>query len=326
MNDRDLNLDFVKGFLVICMVMYHTITYFTNAGYDGTKYIRFVTGSFIFISGYIVAVYYQKKFEINKKKICERLEVRGLKLLSLFTFINIAINVLGIQSHKLIFYNIESYLTSLYSVYIEGNSIYAVFQIIVPISYLLLLSPILLIFQKWRKTIIIVISILLTVHVALGIASFNLYGLLIGLAGFSVGLTRINHVKYGIKFKSIIIIVFCITVLMFKYFDRNIISYAIGIMIILKLVYDFSKTQDLSRHFNKLIVLLGQYSLVAYFTQILFLQCIYQTFITRRFNFGYEAITIFIITNFFLILLCLLLDLLRRNFRLLDKSYKLIFS
>jgi peptidoglycan/LPS O-acetylase OafA/YrhL len=323
---RDLNLDFVKGFLVICMVMYHTISYFTTAGYDGTKYVRFVTGSFIFISGYIVAVFYQKKFELNKIKICRRLLTRGLKLLLIFTFLNITINLLGIQSHKLIHYKIELYLMNLGSIYIKGNSIYAVFQIIVPIAYLLLLSPILLIFQKWRKTIIIVTSILLLAHVAFNIASFNLYGLLIGLVGLSFGLIGINHETYAIKFKSIIIIMFCITIFMMEYFDRNIISYAIGIMIILKLVYDFSKTQDLAKYFNKLVVLLGQYSLLSYLMQIFFLQSIYQLFIKQRFDLGYEAFVIFVITNIFLILLCLLLDLLRSKFRLIDKSYKLIFS
>lgn len=215
---------------------------------------------------------------------------------------------------------------SLGSIYIEGNSIYAVFQILVPIAYLLLLSPILLVFQKWRKTIIILTSILLLVHVAFNIASFNLYGLLIGLIGLSVGLMGINHETHSIKFKSIIIIIFCITIFMMKYFDRNIIFYAVGIMIILKLVYDLSKTQDLTKNFNTLIVLLGQYSLLSYLIQIFFLQSIYQLFIKHRFDLGYEAFVIFVITNIFLIFFSLLIDLLRSKFRLLDKSYKLIFS
>ena len=102
MNDRDLSLDFVKGFLVICMVIYHTISYFTTAGYDGIKYLRFVTGSFIFISGYIVAVFYRRKFELDNKTTFKRLVIRGLKLLLIFTFLNIIINLSGIKSHKLI--------------------------------------------------------------------------------------------------------------------------------------------------------------------------------------------------------------------------------
>lgn len=326
MSTRDINLDFVKGFLVICMAMYHSISYFTTAGYDGTKWLRFVTGSFIFISGYIVAVFYQNKFELNRKKICERLVVRGIKLLLVYTTINIMINLLGIQSHKAIHYDIESFLMSLNSIYIEGNYISSVFQIIVPIAYLLLLSPVILIIHKWRKTIIFIISILLFAYVALNIDSFNLYGLLIGFVGLSVGLMRINNKKPILKHKAIIIIIFFITVFMMKYFDRNIISYVIGIMIILKTIYDFAKNQDLTNCFNKIVILLGQYSLLSYLMQIFFLQAIYQLFIKQRFGLGYEVFSIFVIVTGFLILLCVLLDLLRSKFILIDKSYKFIFS
>ncbi len=326
MNDRDLNLDFVKGFLVVCMVIYHTINYFTNPACDGTKFLRFVTGAFIFISGYIVAVFYKKKFELDKKQICKRLVTRGLKLLLIFTFLNIVINLLGIQTHKSIQYDIEFFLMDLYDIYIEGSSRYAIFPIIVPIAYLLFLSPFLLIVQIWRKIIITVTAILLSAYVAFSINYFNLYGLLIGLVGLSAGLMGINHNLYKIKYRSIIFFIFCAVAFMMKYFDRNIISYSIGIMIIVKLIYDFSTTQDLTKLFNKLIILLGQYSLISYIMQIFFLQILYQLFIKQRFDLGYEALIISVATTIFLILLCLFLDLLRNKFKFVNRSYKLIFS
>lgn len=326
MNDRDLNLDYVKGFLVVCMVIYHTINYFTTAGYDGTKYLRFVTGGFIFISGYIVSVFYQKKFELDRKRICIRLMTRGLKLLLIFTFLNIVINLSGIQSHKNIQYDLDFFFMDLYDIYVEGSSRYVAFPIIVPIAYLLFLSPLLLMIQAWRKTIIIITAILLSAYVAFSINYFNLYGLLIGLFGLSAGFMSINHDLYKIKYRSIIIIIFCAMVFMMKFFDKNIISYSMGIMIISKLVYDFSKTQNLTKYFNKLIVLLGQYSLVSYIMQIFFLQSLYQLFIKQRFSIAYEAFIIFIATTIFIILLCLLLDLLRNKSKFLDRSYKFIFS
>jgi hypothetical protein len=136
----------------------------------------------------------------------------------------------------------------------------------------------------------------------------------------------INNEKYAIKFKTIIIIITCITVFMMKYFDRNIISYAMGIIIIIKLAYDFSKTQDLTKYLNKLLILLGQYSLISYIMQILFLQGIYKFWVKQRFDLGYEVFIIFVIINVFLILVCLLLELLRSKFKFVDESYKLIFS
>lgn len=326
MNNRDTSLDFVKGFLVIVMVMYHTISYFTTAGYAGTQYVRFGNGAFIFISGYIVSVFYQRKFELDKIRVCKRLAARGLKLLLIFTFINVMINLFGIHSLKSIQYDIDLYFIDIYSIYITGDSTYSVFKIIVPIAYLLLLSPIILFFKSWRKTIIIATSILLSAYVIFRIDLFNLYGLLIGLVGLSFGLLGGDHDKFSIKLKTIIIILFCITVSMMKYFDRNIMSYSLGIIIILKLVYDFSKTQNLTEPFNKLIIMLGQYSLLSYLIQIAFLQLLYQLVVKQKFDLGYEAFVIVVITNTFLIAVFLLLETLRDKFRVIDKSYKLIFS
>jgi hypothetical protein len=330
MNDRDLNLDFVKGFLVVCMVIYHSISCFTTLGYDGTKYVRFVTGSFIFISGYIVAVFYSKKFGLNKKIVCKKLILRGLKLLLIFTFLNIIINLSGLQSHKVVKFDIALYLLNLKDIYIDGNSIYAVFQILVPIAYLLILSPLFLLFHKWIKTILITVFLLLSAYAILNIIFFNLYGLIIGLVGLSLGLLRITHELYCIRRKIIIIFIFCICILLMKFLDKNIITYMMGVIIILKLVYDFSKTQDLTKYFNKLMVMLGQYSLISYIMQIFFLQSIYQLFIEQRFGLGYEAFVILVITNIFtnifLVLVCLVLERLRSEFEFVNKSYKLIFS
>lgn len=324
--NRDASLDFVKGYLVcVVMVMGHIVSLLTTAGYDGVVYFRFGTGSFVFISGYIVAVFYSKKYLQDKKKICKRLVNRGLKLLLIFTFLNILINVFALQSYKSFQNEINPHLMNLYSIYITGGSSTS-FAILVPIAYLLILSPFLLAFQSFKKTIVITTSLLLLAYVFSEIHFYNLYFLLIGLTGLSIGLMDINDEAYAIKYKTIIILVFCITILTIKFFDKNIITYVIGILINLKLVYDFSRTQNLTSPFYKLIILLGQYSLLTYLMQIFFLQMVYRLFLKQKIAFGYEAFLIFVITNIFLILLCLLLELLRSKLKLIDKSYKMIFS
>src|SRR4029077_598346 len=47
-------LDFTRGTLVLIMVLYHWLNYFVTA--DGTiyKYLRFLTPSFIFITGFLI--------------------------------------------------------------------------------------------------------------------------------------------------------------------------------------------------------------------------------------------------------------------------------
>lgn len=308
------------------MVFYHTINYFATIGYDGTKYLRFVTGSFIFISGYIVAVFYQHKYLLNRIATSKRLVTRGFKILIIYTSLNLLINLLNIQTFKAIQYDIDSFLTNLDDIYLKGNSLYAAFQILVPIAYLLILSPLLLFWGKWKKTIIASTAILLSAHVLLNISSFNLYGLLIGLFGLSIGLLSIDQNAFSIKSKSLIIVLFCLSIIMMPFFDKNILLYAIGLTIIMKLVFDFSKLLNLDIFLNKLVILLGRYSLLSYLMQIFFLQGMYQLFLKKRFDLGYELLLIIFITNIFLIVLCSLIDLLRHKFILLNRLYKLVFA
>ena len=50
-SDRDLSLDFVKGILVIIMVIYHLMNHLSTASPKAFDYVRFVTGSFYPVDG-----------------------------------------------------------------------------------------------------------------------------------------------------------------------------------------------------------------------------------------------------------------------------------
>ena len=52
---RDSGLDFLKGFLVLVMVVHHSLEYFLGPRYPVIKYFDFVTGAFVFVAGFIVS-------------------------------------------------------------------------------------------------------------------------------------------------------------------------------------------------------------------------------------------------------------------------------
>lgn len=81
---RDLTLDLVKGVLVVLMVVYHAMNIFSTAGPNEYAYVRFVSGSFVLMSGYIVARFHEARFKADWRGTSRRLVVRGLKLLMLF--------------------------------------------------------------------------------------------------------------------------------------------------------------------------------------------------------------------------------------------------
>lgn len=326
MNDRDSNLDFVKGFLVFSMVIYHTFNYFSIAGYSATQYVRYSTGAFIFISGYIVATYYKNKFYLNQTAVCKRLIIRGIKLLLIFLVINLLISFVGMESHKAS-YDLNNFINNFNAIFIGGNTNVVAFPILVPISYALFLSPLFLFFHAWEKSLIVITALLVAIYLLIDTNNFNLYGLLIGIIGTLIGLLQDSKkLYYSIKSNVLIFILLCVCIFFMKYFDRNILTYVVGVSIIIKLVYDFSQTQNPANPVSRMLVLCGQYTLLCYLSQIFFLQIIHRFVYQNRHELDYKILLIILITSIFLIILCKIVDLFRTKFALIDKSYRFIFS
>jgi len=324
---RDLILDFVKGLLVIVMVIYHVMNIFSTASSEAFGYVRFVSGSFIFISGYIISTFYEQKFHKDRIGTSKRLAVRGLKLLLLFTILNILINLTGFGNPRKIQIGVQQYLNNIIEIYTFGDLNHTSFQILLPISYLLIISPVFLLLRNSR-IMIALMSLMVALYFSFldsNLTNFNFS--IIGIIGFSVGLlTNKSEVSFAIKRKPIILSCLLACIYLMEYMDRRIITYAIGIMIIIKLFYDLGKIAELENYINRAIILFGQYSLVCYIAQIIFLQVLFRVLSKEKWELGYETASIFVVTNVFLLALCFLLKFLRNQYRFMDRSYRLVFS
>src|SRR5262245_56150706 len=82
-------IDFTKGMLVLIMVLYHWLNYFVSTGGEFYRYLRFLTPSFIFITGFVIANVYVVGYGIGDPRVPRRLIQRGFKLLVLFVAINL---------------------------------------------------------------------------------------------------------------------------------------------------------------------------------------------------------------------------------------------
>src|SRR5437879_8499891 len=87
--ERIQALDFTKGALVLIMVLYHWLNYFVSPQGDFYKYLRFLTPSFICISGFLISNIYFAKYGIAAPHLPMRLIQRGLKILAVFLTLNI---------------------------------------------------------------------------------------------------------------------------------------------------------------------------------------------------------------------------------------------
>src|SRR5215813_5460686 len=81
-------LDFTKGALVLIMVLYHWINYFIGPQWPYYFYLRFLTPSFIFITGFMISHVYLAKYEVTDLRLPRRLFIRGLKLMGIFLALN----------------------------------------------------------------------------------------------------------------------------------------------------------------------------------------------------------------------------------------------
>src|SRR5580658_8963235 len=88
-------LDFTKGTLVLLMVLYHWINYFIDPQWRYLFYLRFLTPSFIFISGFMVSHVYLSKYAAADPRLWKRLMTRGLKLTTIFLVLNLVRIAIG---------------------------------------------------------------------------------------------------------------------------------------------------------------------------------------------------------------------------------------
>src|SRR5882672_7395211 len=81
-------LDFTKGAHVLIMVLYHWINYFIGPQWPYYFYLRFLTPSFIFITGFMISSVYLSKYDPADPRLSKRLFTRGLKLMAIFLALN----------------------------------------------------------------------------------------------------------------------------------------------------------------------------------------------------------------------------------------------
>src|SRR6266404_5555429 len=66
-------LDFTKGALVLLMVLYHWINYFIGPQWKYYQYLRFLTPSFIFITGFMISNVYLSRYAATDPRLPKRL-------------------------------------------------------------------------------------------------------------------------------------------------------------------------------------------------------------------------------------------------------------
>ena len=328
-------LDFTKGALVLIMVLYHWLNYFVSVDGGFYRYLRFLTPSFIFITGFLISHVYLVAYRNAFSNVPIRLMQRGLKILAVFILLNAARMFLISDARSSLTPSNMWAPKELISVFVTGNvsaaqsAKAAAFIILVPISYMLLLSAAIVPLTKLCKFAFHTVCLICLLCVLLlrlnGLEYANLEFVTIGLLGVIVGYSPIEKVDAFVKHPYLLAVAYlcyagAITILGIIYPLQ-----IVGVCICLMIIYMLGGKGDESSWVRSRIILLGRYSLFGYIAQIAILQGLYR--VLWPLDLGVATLVISFFAAFALMIpTVVMLDRARARLPFVDGVYKAVFA
>lgn len=327
--ERNEALDITKGILVLLMVVYHWGNYFLGPVAHLYNYLRFLTPSFIFVSGVVIATVYTEKYKTNDARGYKRLASRGLRLLLLFTVLNLLMHFLAIGVRASGGLGIEGFVREWLEVYATGNSSAAAFKVLVPISYLLVLSAVFLPLSKLGKGYLVALALVGCVLVQIGevngVILANLTLLSFGLLGLACGFIGLERMAKCKEYLAAIVLFYVGYLILITRLGPLYWVQIIGVCLSIMLLYGFSQCTPGKTRVASGVALIGRYSLVGYIGQIGILQLLKAVSMSTGRGVGY-ALVMLLAAVCLTILFIAVLDAVRKKSKVTNAFYRLAFG
>jgi hypothetical protein len=327
-------LDFTKGTLVLFMVLYHWLNYFVWPDGD-YRYLRFLTPSFIFITGFLISNVYLARYDIADRRVPVRLVQRGLKLLAVFVCLNLAIGLLLADSYNGQILSGQLSLRNIVAIYVTGNvgvagnGKAAAFFILVPISYLLLLSALLLKvsgFYNYTFHLVCALFLLGIMILALnGLKSNNVELLTIGLLGVVSGYASIEQINDWVGRPFALILAYLCYIGAITLWNVVYPLQLVGVCLSLMLIYLLGAKAAEPGRMRRHVILLGKYSLFGYIVTIAILQILYRSL--RHSTGSAVTLSLTFVAAFALTMVSVeVVDRVRTRAAKVDRVYRAVFA
>ena len=319
-------LDFTKGILVLFMILYHSLNYH---GIFPNRYLPFVAPGFIMISGFIISSIYFLKYgqDINRGR--KRLAVRSIKLLLIFTILNIASRIAWPAYNDGILGEIRNFAGNWVEIYLVGSPRKVAFDVLIPIGYTLM-AAIFVPRSLPMGAIIIVLSAIsaFSANIFLENNTGSVYMLTMtsaGMIGMAMGLLPAQIInafsrswmRIGWLFVCYGIVALCGG----YYYATQILSTLIALIII----YSIGGRIEHDNRINKKIILYGQYSLLSYIVQIALLKMMFLLVLKFHLLNPKIILTISLITILTYLVIAVV-DFTRFKCRKIDILYRAVFA
>ncbi|MFZ0962480.1 MAG: acyltransferase family protein [Terriglobia bacterium] len=331
--NRNPAVDFTKGALVLIMVLYHWINYFIGANFD-YRYLRFLTPSFIFVSGFLISNVYISRSRSDPWRPSKRLLTRGLKLFAVFVVLNVARAFLfqALSKGGMVYAQLNP--SNIWTVFVIGNDFSATgkilaFYILVPISYLLIFSAGLLVFFRFYKYAFHVTCVAFLLCILMlnskNLQNANLEFVTIGLLGALVGFFPIGKIDTFVRRPYVLAFAYLGYLIAITFWNVPFVLLVIGTFLSLMGIYLMGLSDNGPSKARRTFILLGKYSLFGYVVQIAILQ--FLSLGLRHLHRGYGVIGISFIAAFALTILAVeTVDRVKARSSLADSIYKAVFA
>jgi uncharacterized membrane protein len=274
---RIVALDMTKGVLVVFMVIYHSLNY-TTEYYLAFRYMAFLPPSFILIVGFLLSSVYSARYDVRDLRLHQRLIIRGVKLILLFTLLNATALIFRGPPLR----NLELFFGHFPEIYLAGAGRLAAFEILLPIGYLLVLAPVLILVDHASRFALPVFAVGFLAACAFldanGRSSLNFSMLAAGVLGIVLGrvpLARLELLRHLWPIPLLIYgAVFSVATATGQTYFLQILSACAA----LALIYGLNARFDAPSWPQQRLLRLGQYSLVSYIVQIAILQVLVRLF------------------------------------------------
>lgn len=327
---RNPALDFTKGALVVFMVLYHWLNYFFGSSGDIYRYLKFLTPSFIFISGFLISNVHLSRYGFSDALLPARLMQRGLKILGLFILLNVTIAT-AFPHNGRVSLDPSSFVATFVTgnVAREGGVKAAAFGILVPIGYMLVLSAGLVIvarrFKDAFKAACGVLFLLVLILSLIGRESENVELLAIGSLGVVFGYLPIERVNAAAKHLGVLGAAYLVYGIAITIWDVVYPLQVLGVCLTLAALYGLGRRWEERGAAQRLLVTLGKYSLFGYVVQIMILYVLLK--VSQSFERGPAESMLYLAAALTLTALSVkIVDRARRKMKGIDWLYKAVFA
>jgi hypothetical protein len=319
---RDEALDWVKGALVVLMVVYHSLNY-SPYSHLAFAYIGFLPVSFIFIAGFLLTNSYRARYDLKDWRLHRRLIIRGAKLIAIFSLLNLGLYFIAFGQEFL-----HRFSDNFESIYLGAAGHMASYPILTSIGYLLLLAPVLLGISSLSRWMLPVLALALVLFCSFldwrASVGYHLGMISAGIIGTAFGFMPPRRIT-GFAMKSLVVItLYCVYRAVSYLIGEPYAVQLAGVVTTLLLLYSVALKIPVRTHIFMQVVLMGRYSLLGYIMQLGIIQVTVR--IVGPFTASPAVVTLMLFTVAATWAVIAVVHRLRAKARLVDVTYKLAFA